>query len=91
MKTFRELLEKKIDLSHVIVRDYGKPSPKNKIFKKDYIVIFQNQKKGEFYNAWNFDLGFEANISEDEIEYDTKAVSDKEATDFINYMLKEER
>ena len=93
MKTFKEyFLESKIiiEASDMIVRDYGRPSPKNKEFKKDYIIIFKNKKHGNFYDAWNYDLGFEANISQEEIDNETKPVSKAEAEAFIKYMKSQE-
>jgi len=74
----------------MIVRDYGRPSPKNKKFKKDYIIIFKNKKHGNYFDAWNYDLGYEANISQEEIDNETKPVSAEEAKMFINYMKNEE-
>ena len=79
-----------IEASDMIVRDYGRPSPKNKEFKKDYIVIFKNKKHGKYFDAWNYDLGFEANISQEEIDNETKPVSSAEAEAFIKYMKSQE-
>lgn len=95
MKTFKEyFLESKIiiEASDMIVRDYGRPSPKNKEFKKDYIIIFKNKKliNGKYFQAWNYDIGFEANISQEEIDNETKPVSKAEAEAFIKYMKSQE-
>lgn len=93
MKTFKEYFTESATLAEstdMIVRDYGKPSPKNKEFKKDYIIIFKNKKHGKYFDAWNYDLGFEANISQEEIDNETKPVSSTEADTFIKYMKSQE-
>lgn len=84
------LEESALEASDMIVRDYGRPSPKNKEFKKDYIIIFKNKKHGKYFDAWNYDLGFEANISQEEIDNETKPVSSAEAEAFIKYMKSQE-
>ena len=95
MKSFREFINESSTLEEstdMIVRDYGKPSPKNKEFKKDYIIIFKNKKliSGKYFQAWNYDLGFEANITQEEIDDETRPVSDNEAKAFIKYMKSQE-
>lgn len=74
----------------VIVRSMGRPSPANRIFKKDYIAIWIDDGK-KYHQAWGIDLGFESNIDDVGIKEDTVSVSSKEAKEFINYMNKEER
>ena len=49
------------------------------------------KKHGNYFDAWNYDLGYEANISQEEIDNETKPVSAEEAKMFINYMKDEEK
>ena len=79
-------------IENAFVRDWGRPSPWNNRFKKDYVIIFPDRKKiaGEYLQAWNHDIGFESNISESNILEETKPVSKKEAEEFVDFMIERE-
>lgn len=79
MQKFKELFEASKD---AFIYSNGQ-SPKNSPFKEDYIIVFDDNKK--FHKAFDFSIGDEANMSDEQVLELNKIKNKASAMEFIEY------